>query len=192
MFALLTSRRQFLRKRYLSARVKSQTSSPVEMNHVIQSRSELLGTMNDWMTSGGGAQDALDDTQLYDSVRAFLEHPTDHQVIDDLAQHNQDIQEAVNMLYNMKLVLQMTFVSQTMRPSTRNVYESDGLMNGPSSGNFGSEPPNIDQLSAEELVNNLDSMASAAFRNVSQEVSCPSGENFAYSCLQSTGLIRDC
>lgn len=163
------------------------------MSYVVQVRSEILGTINDWITLGGGAQDVLDDPQLYESILTFLEHPTDHSVLQDMPRDDQDIHEAVNMLYNAKLSLHTSFLSQTMRPSTRNLHDPDNLLNGSNPENFGPEPPNIDQLDAEELVNNLDSMASAAFRNVSQEVSVLV-RSWIFSVLTShdPGSICDC
>ncbi|KAH9922575.1 hypothetical protein B0H21DRAFT_826955 [Amylocystis lapponica] len=154
---------EFLRKRYLGVQL-SQPPSAAEVAHVVRIRSEVLETMNEWVIRGGGAQDALDDVQLYKSFESFLSHPTEH----SLPQGDKpNVRQAAALLDQIRHNLHRSFLCKSMRPYVQPVSESSPGTLG--SRSFGSEPPDIDQIDAEELVNNLDAMASAAFRNVTQE-----------------------
>lgn len=132
---------------------------------MLRVRSEVLEALYEWFVRGGGAQDALDDAQLYSSLETFLGHHTDHNLAHE---DNPAVRQATVVLEQIRQNLQRCFLSKTKRPTQP---LSDNLTSGGASRSFGSEPPDIDRLDAEELVNNLDSMASAAFQNVTQEVS---------------------
>ncbi|KZT72385.1 hypothetical protein DAEQUDRAFT_664500 [Daedalea quercina L-15889] len=154
---------EFLRKRYNSARLL-QTSSPGEVNVVVRKRSEVLETLNEWVNRGGGAQDILDDGQLHTSFLSFLNSRAEH----ELPQPTEETCQQVSVLDQLRKTLHMSFLSQTLRPTCSDTL-SDSATGAIESLNFGSEIPNIDELDAEQLVDNLDAMTSAALRNVNQE-----------------------
>ncbi|KZT03884.1 uncharacterized protein LAESUDRAFT_728564 [Laetiporus sulphureus 93-53] len=157
---------ELLRKRYFSARL-SQSPTVREVNDVVRRRSEILETMNEWINRGGGAQDVLDDLQLHSSFESFLAHCTEElwqHLLDDDAHK----QRSLGLLEQLKKTLDLTFRSQTMRPTPVPSLQ-DSIIESTSSQSFGLDAPDIDRIDAEELVNNLDAMASSTFRNVSQE-----------------------
>ncbi|KAH9927766.1 uncharacterized protein B0H18DRAFT_1118293 [Fomitopsis serialis] len=154
---------EFLRKRYNSARLL-QSSSIGEVNDAVRMRSEVLETMNEWINRGGGAQDILDDAQLHNAFFSFLDSRAEHEV----PQLAEECRQHVSVLDQLVETLRMTFFSQTLRP-TRSDTLSDGAASAVGAHNFGSDIPNIDELNAEQLVDNLDAMTSAALRNVNQE-----------------------
>ncbi|CCM03013.1 uncharacterized protein FIBRA_05130 [Fibroporia radiculosa] len=157
---------EFLRKRYLSARL-TPSPSLAAINGVVRLRSEVLDTMTEWMTRGSGAQDVLDDLQLYNSFRAFLNQPLDHDLTQMISADDESGRRAIASLDQIRTALYSSFVTQTLRPSR--TASSDSTLEGSEKRNFGSEIPNIDEIDAEELVKNMDAMVSAAFRNVNQE-----------------------
>lgn len=127
--------------------------------------------MTKWVHSGGGSQDTLDDSQLYHSVISFLTHEPDH-VLPDVDGDLDAVASGSTLLDNMRKSLLSSFKAETMRPSqSRTGSLIDRTTRRRSTPSFGPNPPNIDDIGAEDLVSNLDAMASAAFRNVTQEVS---------------------
>lgn len=158
---------EFLRKRYLSARLSSSPSN-VQINNVVRLRSEVLETMNEWINRGGGAQDALDDIQLFKSIETFLNESADHDLTRFILADDESGRRTVGLLDQIKKTLHMSFLSQSLRP-TRVVSPADESTDVPGVQSFGSQVPDLDQIDVEELVNNLDSMGSAAWRNVTKE-----------------------
>jgi len=82
------------------------------------------------------------------------------------------IREARSNLCQAKESLVTLFTTQTKRPPIKkpNMELSEVAGDGHSRrGN--SDPPDIDRLTPEELVNVVDAMMNAAFRNVTEEVS---------------------
>lgn len=128
-----------------------------------------LKTLAEWIHNGGGAQDALDDVELHSAMRSFLSQQESREAVttsddaDELSMLWKDLQTYRTSLFQ-------TFNSQTLRPQTRHVPVR-GSLSATAAHNFGLRPPRIDELTPEDLVNNLDAMAAAAFRNVVQEVS---------------------
>lgn len=165
----------------MAAQIKSQSLAPGELASVIRARSEVLETISRWIHDGGGAQDALDDPQLHSAMLSFFRHPTDHAAPVVAAADLSSVQHGFSLVNeNLKAVF-ASFSAQTMRPIVRTISVYEAAADGSSAAsNAGPEPPDIDQLSPEALVNNLDSMAAAAFRNVTQEVSVS-----IYSCVLS-------
>ncbi len=161
-------RSQLLRKKYLSAQINSQSVSPGEIAAVVRARSEVLETFNRWIHDGGGAQDALDDHQLLSSFISFFRHPTDHEPPEAIASDS-NVQAAFGIINDNRKAVYASFTAQTMRPTVRAVPEPVSELS--SSASFSHEPPDIDSIEPEELVGNLDAMAAATFRNVTQEVS---------------------
>jgi hypothetical protein len=62
------------------------------------------------------------------------------------------------------------FRSQTMRPTCRDMPAFKPPVGNSKTRNLGRDPPDIDRIDPEQLVDNLDAMAAAAFSNVSEEV----------------------
>ena len=121
--------------------------------------------MNEWVNRGGGAQDILDDAQLHTTFLSFLESRAEH----ELPEVTDETRQQFAVLDQLRKTLRMTFFSQTLRPARSDTL-SDGAAGVTGNHNYGSDIPNIDELDAEQLVDNLDAMMSAALRNVSQEV----------------------
>lgn len=118
----------------------------------------------------------LDDVQLFNAIRSFLDNPTDHSVHGTINFQAPAVQQAWNSLQHVRSSLFRSFVAQTMRPPpTRSGPPgppSSPSVNGTRMRNLSSrEPPDIDRIDVEDFVDNLDSMASAAFSNVTEEVS---------------------
>lgn len=134
---------------------------------------------------GNGAQDILDDMELYSAMRSFLEVP-----IERVTNHSEIRSDELSMMWKNlqgdRNSLLQSFYSQTMRPQTRHVPVRGASLNN-TVHNYGIMSPKIDETTPEELVNNLDAMAAAAFRAVFQEVSA-----FAYhSCNPTDANFKD-
>lgn len=147
-----------------------------EITRVISSRQAVLRTIGDWIHNGGGALDALDDIELFSAIKSFLsfkedreyDHPNDNSTptsvneSDGLASLWKDVESA-------RAELLQTFTRQTMRPLIKHVPVRSSLEGNAAHG-FGVRPPKVEELIPEDLVDNLDAMVAAAFRNVAQEV----------------------
>ncbi|THG94626.1 hypothetical protein EW026_g6885 [Hermanssonia centrifuga] len=161
---------ELLRKRYVSAQIKSQSPSGAEVASLVRSRSEVLETINRWIHDGGGVQDALDDPHLYCSIMSFFRHPTDHSPPTGVSTANAPaIHHGFSLVNNNLKAVFTSFTAQTRRPIARTTPVLEPIAEASSDSEFGSKPPDIDKISPEELVNNLDAMAYATFRNVGQE-----------------------
>jgi GTPase-activating protein BEM2 len=126
--------------------------------------------MNEWMVQGGGTQDVLDDASLYNGIQSFLDDNSRHAPPTSPAFDNFAVQQAWSAYEQRRKSYVSTFVAQTMRPTSR-----DGFLFKPSVGNvrpqnMGRDPPDIDRIDPEQLVESLDSMGAAAFSNISEEV----------------------
>lgn len=140
---------------------------------VATKRNEVLATIKEWLTIGGGAQDTLDDVQLYSAVHGFLDSRSDHLIFKPAMLHNTAVQKAWESLSDAIGSVKSTFISQSMRPTI-----SGGMRNQrpqPSRGtrtrNLSTrDPPDFERMDPEAFVDNLDGMFSAAFSNVTQEV----------------------
>lgn len=155
-----------MRKRFLAGGVNHESPSFENISSIVRTRSQIFDTMTKWITQGGGAQDALDDPALYAAVLDFLKRPTEP--IPDDAEGS--VKHGLTLLDDMRKVLLATFTAQTLRPLARTTLVTDHKRSRSIVHAYGAEPPDIDKVTAEELVNNLDAMAGAAFRNVVQEV----------------------
>ena len=122
------------------------------------------------MRSGGGSQDILDDSALYLAIKSFLESPPDHAMPE--SQHGGDaevikswasLKDRINTLSNL-------FPSQTLRPSIPKAPALDHKTS-PSGVVIFADLPDPDRMTPEELVNELNNMAAAAIRNITEEVS---------------------
>lgn len=134
-------------------------------------RLEVLDTLNEWINQGGGAQDALDDGALYEAILAFLIQPTEWRLSESVPESEASTSQATKALEASRTALLACFRSQTLRPIPRTPAIAEPTNDNVAIQSYASELPDIDQVNAEELVNNLNAMASATFRNVTQEVS---------------------
>ena len=133
---------------------------------MVRIRIEVLETIGKWITCGGGAQDVLDDAQLYANLLAFLSQPVEFPAHLDESQ----IPHGLAVLEDTRKTLLASFVAQQKRPLSKVHSHSNTSTRQTTARNFGSDIPEIDEMDPETLVGNLDAMASAAFRNVVQEV----------------------
>lgn len=165
--------------------VQPSGSSPLVADYleVLASRTRVLELISDWLTIGGGAQDVLDDQQLYIALSSFLSSSADH-VVFKTENFEEDVEVAWIGLSNTKAMLQRVFDVQTKRPTTKAQHlerrrrESasaitgalDAMSAGRTRGLNNREPSDLDGMNAEELVDNIDGMARAAQSNVTEEV----------------------
>lgn len=133
-----------------------------------------METIKEWLTLGGGAQDILDDGQLFNALRSFLENSSDHVVYESKNFQDPNVQYVWANLTDTRSSLHSSFITQTMRPPTSRGHP---IPRGSLNGNPGRtrnlsmrDPPDIDRIDAEDFVDNLDGMACAAFSNVTEEV----------------------
>ncbi|KAG2347597.1 hypothetical protein BDR05DRAFT_927537 [Suillus weaverae] len=159
---------ELLRKRFLGSRPSSQPSANSHL-HVIQFRSEVLEAIKDWITSGGGAQDCLDDVRLFEAVRSFLDSPLDRSSFDTLTTAENDVSQAWDALDSARQITHTAFTTQTQRPPSAFLASARPLKSIPRARSFGNQPPDLDAISADELVENLNAMGSAALSNISEE-----------------------
>ena len=186
---------QLLRKRYAGAHQPGRELTPDEISHVVRLRLEVFDTLSEWILQGGGAQDALDDGGLYEAFLSFLTQPTEQKLLEVGSNPESDAGQSLRQLDQSRKSLLATFRSQTMRPSPRSLPAPDAANDGMASASYSSELPDIDQLDPEELVNNLNLMASATFRNVTQEVRAQTFSHLSRQQLTDpfslSGSLRD-
>lgn len=160
-----------MRKIYSTAQ-PAGSPPPASEHLVTRIRNEVLITIQEWLTIGGGAQDILDDVQLFNAIQTFLELQNEQCTVK--SDDNAAVEQARESLVETKRSLKLTFMSQTMRPTI-----SRGFHNLRPQGNNRStrmrnistrDPPDMDRMDPEDFVDNLDGMAGAAFGNVTQEV----------------------
>jgi hypothetical protein len=169
----MKSNLQLLRKLYITLQPVGSSPSITEYLYVANARSEVLQTIKEWLTLGGGAQDVLDDPQLFNGIRSFLDNHSDHVVYEASNFEDVNVRQAWANLTEVKSSLLSSFISQTMRPlTTRAPPIRRSSVNGAArSRNLSTrEPPDVDRIEPEDFVDNLDSMACAAFSNVTEEV----------------------
>ena len=114
----------------------------------------------------------MDDGQFYDAFKAFNLELMQEETFPNSQRDSTDakIREVWKALGQVKESLVALFTAHTKRPPIRRptteLHEAagDGYPRGV-------DPPDIDRSSPEELVNVIDAMINAAFRNVTEEVS---------------------
>lgn len=158
---------QLLRKLYVRSQPQSSSPAVGEYLVVTHDRSEVLATLREWLTNGGGAQDALDDSRLFAAWTSFCEDSTDHAVVPSLNFQEPAVRQAWRALQQAKDGLRSLFTSYTKRPPR-------GVCKQPA-GNARArkvvqDADDVDAMSPEQLVEYLDGMASATFSHVSEEV----------------------
>lgn len=152
-----------------------------------RSRTDVLESIRRWVQEGGGAQDALDDPQLYSAMLSFFNHPTEHGPPPGVNVPESLMPKTYDLLQENVRNVRASFLLYTMRPILRHHSPSEPVPEPqPSLAlSFGVEPPDIDQIDPADLVANLDAMAAAAFRNLSSEVSANAGR---FSPIYSASL----
>ncbi|KAF9062129.1 hypothetical protein BDP27DRAFT_1337062 [Rhodocollybia butyracea] len=166
---------ELLRKIYLKSQPIGSPPLPDQYLTAISVKSQVLETVKLWLTKGGGAQDILDDSQLLQALRAFFSSSSDHTILHASPPtmfEDSSVRQAWDSLTESRQVVEQILCSQTMRPSIpRNhisrstVTTSESRMRNLSTR----EPPDMDRMSPEEFVDNIDGMAFAAFNNVTEE-----------------------
>lgn len=127
--------------------------------------------MKEWVTTGGGAQDCLDDGSLYETVRSFLEAPLDRSMPDYTpSDDDAEVSQAWDALEVTKKDTLSTFTAQTLRPPTLVTANPRPTATSTRTRTFGNQAADIDHVSAEDLVDNINAMGFAAFSNVTEEV----------------------
>ncbi|KAL4079080.1 hypothetical protein J3A83DRAFT_4455400 [Scleroderma citrinum] len=160
---------ELLRKHFVGSRPSSNPSSSGPV-HVLRYRAEILGTMKEWITSGGGAQDCLDDAPLYDTVRAFLDMQLDRSELESLPSNDDpELLQSWEALETMRKNTLSMFMSHTLRPPALVGVNPRPVTALGRARSFGSQAPDIDLVTAEDFVDNLNAMGSAAFSNVTEE-----------------------
>jgi GTPase-activating protein BEM2 len=180
-----------LRKIYFTAQPAGSSPSVSDHLLVARTRNEVLVTIQDWLTIGGGAQDILDDVQLFNAIQSFFENQTEQYMVksDD---NPIAVEQAWLSLVETKRSLKLTFMSQIMRPTISRGFHTlrpQGNNRGARRRNISTrDPPDLDRMDPEDFVDNLDGMAGATFSNVTQEV-CTRDPLFVYHLYLS--LYKD-
>ncbi|KAH8827785.1 rho GTPase activating protein 22 [Flagelloscypha sp. PMI_526] len=185
---------ELLRKLYIRAQPRGSPPLPDDYISAASTRSEVLDTMREWIVVGGGAQDLLDDHDLHTSVFAFLENPTDHQIQEQTTFQDPSVQQIWSSLHSSRMSLNATIIAQVSRPSRR----QDRMGAPPRSPTSSTqrpkvhgqrEAPDIDHITPEDLVDNLDALAAAAFSNVTEEDLFVTADLFEVQCADRTGWL---
>lgn len=134
-------------------------------------RTEIFEAMEEWLCTGGGAQDALDDLQLFDAMSSFLDNPTDQVLYESPAFDDANVRQTWSAMEQSRQSLVIKFTAYTLRPTSRlatvlSKYDAHGSR----MRSTNKEAPDIDHMDAEELVESLDGIANAAFNSVTDEV----------------------
>jgi len=122
----------------------------------------------EWLSSGGGSQDILDDSALYRAVKSFLESPSDHVIPESQYRDDSEVDECWANLKSRTLGLSTLFTSQTLRSNISKTPTPEHRTTPSASMNV-VDLRDIDGMTPEELVNHINAMATAAFCNVTEE-----------------------
>ncbi|KAI0263829.1 hypothetical protein BC834DRAFT_971183 [Gloeopeniophorella convolvens] len=158
---------ELLRKRYVSAAIVN-LPSPASLAQVGRVRADIVEVISEWLSSGGGSQDILDDGALHSSVKSFLESSADHAMPDSPHHAEPEVTESWTYLKARIQALATLFTSQTLRPSVPGLSTQEHRISPSGSMNY-VDLPDIDKMTPEELVGSFNIMAAAAFRNVTEE-----------------------
>ncbi|KAJ3722154.1 rho GTPase activating protein 22 [Lentinula guzmanii] len=165
---------ELLRKIYIKSQPVGSSPLPDQYLAVISSKSRVLDTLKLWLTKGGGAQDVLDDSQLLQALRTFFSSSSDHNIHSSAATfEDSNVRQAWDNMTESRQTLEQLLRSQSMRPSntrTHALFRNTVTTTESRVRNLSTrEPPDIDSVSPEEFVDNIDGMAFAAFNNVTEE-----------------------
>ncbi|TFY81474.1 hypothetical protein EWM64_g2531, partial [Hericium alpestre] len=159
---------ELLRKRYVSASMPG-FSAVDDLLQIARIRREVLDVIIEWLQNGHGAQDILDDSALYPAIHAFLSGISEHDIPESTAKEDSSVVQAWTGLKQTLQNARTAFAAHTMRPPILSLASSEPLASVLETHTFTSEAPDLDKVTPEELVDNLDAMACAAFRNVTEE-----------------------
>lgn len=119
--------------------------------------------IEEWLKSGNGTQDALDDPALWEGLRAMLGT--------SLPRTGGAQWEELDAA---RLRLLITFLRLTMRPRARSSpatsAHSTPSRRGKEHRSFGRSAPNLDAIHPQDLVESLDAIAAHVTRAVTLEV----------------------
>ena len=157
---------QLLQKRYQKAKSGLSLS-------LIKERTEVIEALQEWIQKGSGAEDVLDDGQLYDTFKSFNSDLMREEGPPSSQRDSTDvkIRGAWEDLGRAKENLIALFATHIKRPPIKRPIGGPYEVTGERfERGISTDPPDIDRLSPEELVNAIDGMINAAFRNVTEEV----------------------
>ncbi|KAL5486267.1 BEM2 [Sanghuangporus weigelae] len=184
---------QLLRKDFLSSSLPRGSDSAEEAaTQTVQSRQAVIRLIADWIHVGGGAQDALDDIELHSAIQSFFVQHDAEKDLSKVVSRSEELSRLYKEYEAERVALFDAFAAQTMRPqfrsipvrgqtttTTATISADDGDTTNSATTvtttatavvhNFGIRTPKLEEITPSELVDNLDAMASAAFRNVNQE-----------------------
>jgi hypothetical protein len=162
-----------LRKLYVTTLPPSVLPNSTDYIDILDRRIQVLETMQEWLSAGGGGQDILDDIALFDAFNAFLFSNTDHKVSGAEDHETDSVRHTWIRLQQALASLNSTFVSQSKRPNSRQsakIKAQTGLNGFRMRSMSMREVPDVDQIDPEKLVDNFDGMIHATFSNVTEEV----------------------
>ncbi|KAH7098312.1 hypothetical protein BKA62DRAFT_642445 [Auriculariales sp. MPI-PUGE-AT-0066] len=125
-------------------------------------RIEVLTVVKDWITLGSGAQDALDNPDLWDGLKSFLSAPSQQSVRASgfMGQPSNTVE--LEELEQLRKETLETFLRHTLRPRLRPVKHDKQV----SMPNFPPSPPRIDDLSPEDFATVLDATITSLMRTL--------------------------
>jgi len=149
----------------------------------MKARIDVLSILCEWFEKGGGAQDALADNELYNSMKGFLE--VSAKIPSNLSTEERiPWMEVENARHNTLSL----FTVQTCRPKLQyplNINSTDTA----NSQNYGQQLSSIDDLDPEALVDNLDALAAATMRAVTADVSLCTVSLLHYKLTLTQGYL---
>ncbi|KIJ51425.1 hypothetical protein M422DRAFT_158043 [Sphaerobolus stellatus SS14] len=146
---------ELLRKRFLNLGTTPASTT--------KARIHVLAVVSEWLEKGTGAQDILADSELYNSMRDFLD-------ISARIPSNLGSEERIAWMEveNARQNTFSLFMTQTRRPKLQyplSVLSADSS----TAQNYGTYLSAIDDLDPEALVDNLDALAAATMRAVTAD-----------------------
>ncbi|TFK50899.1 hypothetical protein OE88DRAFT_1735633 [Heliocybe sulcata] len=159
---------ELLVKRYVGAQPKSGSEESSQYIGAVETRLAVIDAVEDWLEIGGGAQDCLDDSQLFSSLQTWLSREDLDAFNETAPMGDASVQQAQEGLKAEVKALRQLFSAQTQRPTAVSVHINENSSKI-DRHDYGREAPDIDKIDEDELVGNLDAMAAAVFSNVTEE-----------------------
>jgi hypothetical protein len=153
---------QLLRKEYLGTSLS--TLPPEEQTKLLRSHIAVLDVMQAWIKNGGGAMDIINSSDLRTTVNSFL---TSCSQMPSSASQDPVVVQLVQAQASALLSLHRTFLNETRRPSILDAGAPVPLGHDPS---VPVVVPNVDSVTAQDIVSWLDTSAQAAFGSILEEV----------------------
>ncbi|KAG8804101.1 rho GTPase-activating protein, partial [Serendipita sp. 399] len=153
-----------LRKMYRTTiTVATITSSSHDLTADANLRIAIFTVINEWLIDGGGILDVLDQPDLYAEVDSWLRSDREHAIPTAALNSEMDL-PAWREVEDIRRNLVSVFQRQTRRPLLRSNLSYDSGAYGSSEFSYGSQLPEIDALTPQEVVEQLDAIGSAAIR----------------------------